>query len=1183
MKAVRLLSSFAGALLLFGLVRWAAPVHGLAGRIYLDETRTGEVVNTFLDERIFFGRRDFVERAGRSDHVGIVWEGFVRIARPATFRFTLRSDDGSWLYIDDHPAIDNGGIHAVGQFDVDIPLAAGTHKIRVDYFNAAEDGRIELSWRRKGVLRFLWPLPRFTPGPLGPGAAALDLVLTIAGRILGLILIALGAVLVVTTTVRFRRIAGRVGSWARGTLEAVRSSARSHPGAFLAGGAGLIAIPIFLLVGIRVFGPVRGLSGTYFANASWEGKPVLAAVDPSIHFEKSAMIRRAAALGGPASAVWEGVLSVPGQSVYRFELISDDGSTLELDGKLLVDNGGFHPSRRAFRDILLARGDHPVRIKYFDAGDGGHMDAFVRRKGGLWPGFVPAARFYPKPPGPTVRAIENGLVPLKLVLVVAAVIAAGLFLLGLRLALGALPERMEPLFRPVRPAFDKAVSFLRKRTVLLLILFALVWLIAAGGKALLPVHGMTARYYPGLTAKPPVALETHAPVISFHNADLRARIGGSGPVSISYEGYLLAPKSSTYRFSVVTGEAVAVTIDDRTVVEAGAGASGPDAVSEVPLDRGSHRIGILYTSASGKGSLDFRWAETRTPRLLMPPLRLYPDRPKSGVVLTEVVLPAAISLLNAVRAIAGAILVLLALGAALPKGKVFAAVPFVLIAITAVIYFGQVLARRSTAVEGCDTYAYLQGAEIIAREGPFRTGYTDPLVPAVHSGFATRPEPDKEMFVLAPHGYYVQDLDRGEVVNTFPPGMSMLLAPVILAAGRGAAFWFVPVLALLLFAGFFALGTKAVDPVFGLGLAAAALLNESVFSNTILVMSDVPSLALVSLSAYLLYRNTRRASPAWPLLAGAIFGLSLLVRYSNIAAAVPLALLLWAGRGPEKRAHGFFRDGALFTVAASLTGLLPLGIYTALLFGTPFRLVYDPVNVSRISLANIPIGASFYLGSLWGTFGPAGMLLALIGFFAALARRAARSAALVGLAGLAAFFAFYSMQSIRQDRYLVPAYAFLALLSALGLLELTRAARRSRLLVTLLLAAAVAVPLARSFGPLAIGLRGADAIAAQVKARVGGEPVVFCDQLSGPLRLYAGIPGYRFSWTDPEVLTEIIGTLERNGRTVYFLLDNPIAEDRFQAARAAVPRLSDRLIREEDLGRMPFYRWGPGPGVALLH
>ena len=105
--------------------------------------------------------------------------------------------------------------------------------------------------------------------------------------------------------------------------------------------------------------PVRGLSAAYYANASWEGTPVLTAIDRSVHFEKSALVRRAAELVGPASAVWEGVLSVPAQSVYRFELVSDDGSTLELDGRLLIDNGGFHPSRRAVRDILLARGDHP--------------------------------------------------------------------------------------------------------------------------------------------------------------------------------------------------------------------------------------------------------------------------------------------------------------------------------------------------------------------------------------------------------------------------------------------------------------------------------------------------------------------------------------------------------------------------------------------------------------------------------------------------------------------------------------------------------------------------------------------------------------------------------------------------------------------------------------------------------
>ena len=58
----------------------------------------------------------------------------------------------------------------------------------------------------------------------------------------------------------------------------------------------------------------------------------------------------------------------------------------------------------------------------------------------------------------------------------------------------------------------------------------------------------------------------------------------------------------------------------------------------------------------------------------------------------------------------------------------------------------------------------------------------------------------------------------------------------------------------------------------GLGLAAAAFFSQPVFAQTILVMSDIPSLALVSLSAYVLYRKAARRRRSGPVLAGAIFG-----------------------------------------------------------------------------------------------------------------------------------------------------------------------------------------------------------------------------------------------------------------------------------------------------------------------
>ena len=56
-------------------------------------------------------------------------------------------------------------------------------------------------------------------------------------------------------------------------------------------------------------------------------------------------------------------VDVPG--VYTFELYSDDGSQLYINGKLVVDNDGIHATIRQQGSIRLGTGMHPVEIHYF--------------------------------------------------------------------------------------------------------------------------------------------------------------------------------------------------------------------------------------------------------------------------------------------------------------------------------------------------------------------------------------------------------------------------------------------------------------------------------------------------------------------------------------------------------------------------------------------------------------------------------------------------------------------------------------------------------------------------------------------------------------------------------------------------------------------------------------------------
>lgn len=84
---------------------------------------------------------------------------------------------------------------------------------------------------------------------------------------------------------------------------------------------------------------------------------------------------RAAAFG----LHFDGYLRVPTDGVYRFALTSDDGSVLEIDGKVVIDRDGPRSPGESTGNIALAAGLHPVSLRYFQGGGGKALQLLVSR------------------------------------------------------------------------------------------------------------------------------------------------------------------------------------------------------------------------------------------------------------------------------------------------------------------------------------------------------------------------------------------------------------------------------------------------------------------------------------------------------------------------------------------------------------------------------------------------------------------------------------------------------------------------------------------------------------------------------------------------------------------------------------------------------------------------------------
>jgi alpha-L-fucosidase len=99
-------------------------------------------------------------RRARNEHFAFAWEGVVSVPQGGIYTFKLASDDGSRLFIDDKLVVNNDGLHGMESRQGIAPLAAGYHRVRVEYFNATGGLGLRLDWQGPGV----------APGAVPPSA-----------------------------------------------------------------------------------------------------------------------------------------------------------------------------------------------------------------------------------------------------------------------------------------------------------------------------------------------------------------------------------------------------------------------------------------------------------------------------------------------------------------------------------------------------------------------------------------------------------------------------------------------------------------------------------------------------------------------------------------------------------------------------------------------------------------------------------------------------------------------------------------------------------------------------------------------------------------------------------------------------------------------------------------------------
>lgn len=88
--------------------------------------------------------------AGRDDNYAMVFSNTLTITHPATYEFSVNSDDGSRLRIDSTTVVDNDGLHAPVTVTGQMFLNAGSYDLEVEFFEKTGGAILDVTYRVSG-------------------------------------------------------------------------------------------------------------------------------------------------------------------------------------------------------------------------------------------------------------------------------------------------------------------------------------------------------------------------------------------------------------------------------------------------------------------------------------------------------------------------------------------------------------------------------------------------------------------------------------------------------------------------------------------------------------------------------------------------------------------------------------------------------------------------------------------------------------------------------------------------------------------------------------------------------------------------------------------------------------------------------------------------------------------------
>lgn len=98
-----------------------------------------------------------LSKSTREENYAFIFEGYVKVPADDSYVFSINSDDGSKLVIDDKIDVLNDGYHAEEEVEKEVKLAAGFHKVKVYFWQGGAEYALSVSWRSSKIAKTSLP------------------------------------------------------------------------------------------------------------------------------------------------------------------------------------------------------------------------------------------------------------------------------------------------------------------------------------------------------------------------------------------------------------------------------------------------------------------------------------------------------------------------------------------------------------------------------------------------------------------------------------------------------------------------------------------------------------------------------------------------------------------------------------------------------------------------------------------------------------------------------------------------------------------------------------------------------------------------------------------------------------------------------------------------------------------